>query len=154
MVNDWDVVIFKNKIILVNFVFKNIMSLPFELKLLIINYINHNNIAIFDYIIKNIKTKVNKANIDIINNYFIKNVIPVNPMKSFNEDFVLLNKINYNLPITNDMIKKLITFYLNYFDNSSYYNEIGNLNLIAANSNFSYMILILHNGFEFIKFVI
>lgn len=142
------------------------MHLSIDLSALIISYINHNNIDIFDYIIKTIKNRTNKSNINTVNSYFTKNKIPVNtPMKSFSDDFVLVDKINYDLPICTDMIKKLIIFYfINLFDyqpnltnfetinNQSYYSQIESLNTIAMDSNFSYLIVILlADQFKFSK---
>ena len=86
-------------------------------------------------------------------------------MKSFSDDFVLVDKINYDLPICTDMIKKLIIFYfINLFDyqpnltnfetinNQSYYSQIESLNTIAMDSNFSYLIVILlADQFKFSK---
>ena len=122
-----------------------------ELRALIISYINNNNIAIFDYIINTIKNKIIEDDISGINDYFIKNIIPANLIvkrfkKKSKAKFVILHKIDYNLPITSDMIKNLILFYFEYFSitnyDDSYCNQIENLNSISIDSNFNYLIII------------
>ena len=49
------------------------MHLSIDLSALIISYINHNNIDIFDYIIKTIKNRTNKSNINTVNSYLLRN---------------------------------------------------------------------------------